>query len=51
MGKILDAVLAVLAVVFFLYLMYKLNLTAVDIWTFAKHFFGYSILPNGGLQG
>ena len=38
MGKILDAVIAVFAVIIFLYVMYKLNITAGDIWTFFRHF-------------
>lgn len=42
MGRILDAVLAVFALVFFIYIMYRLNITAGDIWTFFRHFFSTS---------
>ena len=42
MGKILDLVIAVFVVIIFLYVMYKLNITAGDIWTFFKHFLNFS---------
>ncbi len=42
MGRILDAVLAVFALVFFIYIMYRLNITAGDIWTFFRHFLSTS---------
>lgn len=42
MGKILDAVIAVFAVIIFLYVMYRLNITAGDIWTFFRHFLSTS---------
>lgn len=42
MGKILDVVLAIIVIVFFVYIMYRLNITAGDIWTFFRHFFSTS---------
>ncbi len=47
MGKILDVVLAVIVVIFFVYIMYRLNITAGDIWTFFRHFFSTSSQSPG----